>query len=261
MAKTLWKGIETHPGQASTPGRERQLVLPQEQAQDFFMPGSIPAWGVSTVTLFDMNYVNLYNKDWYTETLDGTGVISLSAASAGGHLLTFGDAQNDDAFVTSTRANTVVAGKMHTAIARVAVEDVDQDGFWFGFWTSGDAEIAQAEPADGIYFESGAAVATLIGTVRTATGASADTGTLATLVDATSIELGVQFFCGADAASSWGRWWVNGESTPFTAAQLTALGVAGAAADAVLQAGIGGTPNDTGTDTITVQYAWAGVDR
>ena len=85
MAKTLWKGIETHPGQAGVVGIERQLVLPQEQNQDFFMPGSIPAWGASTITLLDINYVNLYNVDWYTETLDGTGTISLSAAAAGGH--------------------------------------------------------------------------------------------------------------------------------------------------------------------------------
>ena len=84
---------------------------------------------------------------------------------------------------------------------------------------------------------------------------------MATLANTTAIELGVQFFCGATAATSWGRWWVDGVYTDFTAAQLTALGVAGAAADAVLQAGIGGTPSDTGTDTITVQYAWAGVDR
>jgi hypothetical protein len=183
------------------------------------------------------------------------------AANGAGLLIVNGTTQNNDAFIIGKRARTVVAGKVHTAIARVSLEDVDQDGLWFGFWTAADAEIAQAEPADGIYFESGVTVATLIGTVRTASGTSADTGTLATLTNGTMVQIGVQFACGATAAESWGHWWVDGTLTPFTAAQLTALGVAGAAADASLICGIGSSANDTGADDIIIEYAWGGVDR
>jgi hypothetical protein len=182
------------------------------------------------------------------------------AANAAGVLITLGTSSNDDATIISTRNNTVVANKVHTAICRVKLEDVDKDGLYFGFWTAADAEIRAAEPTNGVWFESGSTVATLIGTVRTASGTSADTGTLATLADNTFVELGVQFSCGTTAATSWGHWWVNGTRTVFTAAQLTALGVAGAAADAVLCAGIGSNTNDA-ADAVTIAYAWAGVDR
>lgn len=258
MAKTYQNSIATHPGLASVKGAERALRTNDEAGQDAYMPANIVSLGVNTITLADLNYVNFYNPDWYTETKDGTATIAPNAA---GILIVNGNTAGNDAFVLSKRANTIVAGKVHTAIARVSLEDVDQDGLWFGFWTAGDAEIAQAEPVDGIYFESPANAGTLIGTVRTASGTSVDTGTLATLADNTFIEIAVQFACGTTAADSWGKWWVNGVATDFTAAQLTALGVAGAAANASLAAGIGSSANDTGADDFVIQYGWAGVDR
>lgn len=183
------------------------------------------------------------------------------AANAAGLLIVNGTTQGDDAFIIGKRERTVIAGKVHYATCRVKLEDVDKDGLWFGFWTGGDVEIAQAEPTNGVYFESGATVATLIGTVRTASGTSRDTATLATLTDGTFVTLTVIFVMGATAAASWGAWYVDGVATAFTADQLTALGVGGAAADASLTGGIGSSAGDTGADDITIEYAWAGVDR
>ena len=71
MAKTIWKGIPTHPGLATTPGAERATMVHPTQAQDAYMPGNLVALGVNTITLMDINYINFYNLDWYTETKEG----------------------------------------------------------------------------------------------------------------------------------------------------------------------------------------------
>ena len=71
MAKTQWKGIPTHPGLAGVPGAERGQRVHPVQGQDGFMPGNIVALGSETITLMDINYINFYNLDWYTETKDG----------------------------------------------------------------------------------------------------------------------------------------------------------------------------------------------
>lgn len=72
MAKTQWKGIPTHPGRAGVKSAERGTHVHPSQDQDAYMPGNIVALGTETITLLDINYINFYNLDWYTETKDGT---------------------------------------------------------------------------------------------------------------------------------------------------------------------------------------------
>lgn len=258
MAKTIQNSVGTHPGLAAVVGTEAALRTNDAAAQYAHMPAHFVSQGAQTIQLLDINWNAPYVAAHYTETLDNSGTF---APAAGGMVFTFGNAQNNDAFAISKRAHTLAQDKVFTCIARVALADADADGLWFGFWTAADAEIAQAEPVDGVWLESGAAVATLIGTVRANSGTSADTATLATLSNATAVEIGFQFVAGASAATTWGNWYVNGTATAFTAAQITALAAMLATTPASLICGIGGTPNDTDTDTVTIEYAWGGVDR
>lgn len=182
-------------------------------------------------------------------------------ATASGLKLLLGTTSTNDTSVESIRSHVLAADKVWTAIARISLEDVDTDGFFFGFCTDGTVEVISAEPADGIWFESGVADATLIGTVVGESGTSADTGTLATLTDGTMVEVGVQFAVNTDVAKCWGNWWVDGTVTAFTAAQLTQLDAMITTTPPTLSCLIGGRAGDTGADDVFVQYAWGGVDR
>jgi len=263
MAKTIQNSVGTHPGLAAVVGTEAALRTNDAAAQYAHFPAHFVSQGAETIQLLDINFNAPYVAAHYTETLDNSGAFAPAAA---GMAFTMGAVADNDAFAISTRAHTMAADKVFTCLARVALEDADKDGFWFGFWTTADAEIAQAEPADGVYFESGSAVATMIGTVRGASGTSADTGTLATFSDSVggltnTVEVGIQFAANTDVNKCWGKWWVDGTVTVFTAAQLAQLDAMITTTPPVLCCGIGCTPSDTGTDVVTIQYAWGGADR
>jgi len=187
-------------------------------------------------------------------------------AQAAGLKLLLGTTSGDDSSVESVRAHTMATDKVFTAIARISLEDADKDGFFFGFCTDGTVEVFSAEPADGVYFESGVAAATLIGTVVSNAGTSADTATLATISDSVggltnTVEIGMQFCASTTAGKSWGQWWVDGTAVAFTAAQITALTAMVTTTAPSLSALIGARAGDTGADDVYVQYAWAGCDR
>lgn len=72
MAKSLYKGIPTHAGLADVAGSEAGMMVHPSQLQDGYFPGTLSALGRETITLLDINYIGLYNTDWYTETKDGS---------------------------------------------------------------------------------------------------------------------------------------------------------------------------------------------
>lgn len=160
-----------------------------------------------------------------TETKDNSSTIAVVATTGKLRFQTQASpSDNDDTAInTSTVTPLITSGKWYRSYLKVQVSSAGNYGLIFGLLTAGGTEYFTADPADGIFFVKAKNAATIVGRVRDNSGTAANSGTLATLTDATDIELGFAFKIGTSAANTVGYWEVNGVRTAFTAAQLTAL--------------------------------------
>lgn len=160
-----------------------------------------------------------------TETKDNSGTIAVVATT--GKLrfqTTASPTDNDDIAINgSTVTPLITSGKWYKGYLKVQVSSAANYGLIFGLVTAGGTEYFTAAPADGIYFIKAKNAATIVGRVVENSNAADDSATLATLSDATDIELGFSFKIGTSAADTVGYWEVNGTRTAFTANQLDAL--------------------------------------
>lgn len=262
MAKTRFAGVPTHPGLAGTGRVSRFMHVHPAETTDAYFPANPIAWLTETITLMNIGLHTGYVAAHYTETLDNLATADMGAA---GYLLTSnataGD--NDDMTILSDRENLMAADKIHWAFCRVKMTDVDKQGFAFGFVTADDVEIISADPTDGVFLYSGTTVATLVGRTVENGNASADTGTLATLVDDTFVEVGMIFNASTVNADNWGVWYVNGTATPFTQAQIEDLDAMVTTTAPTFGVHIG-TRNATSSTTqkvLTIDWACGMVDR
>ena len=167
-----------------------------------------------------------YNASQWTTVEGGTSDARAAAVTEGGGLLvTF--PSDDDFDMTSDDAIAILgaglSGKVLAMRALFQISHATQLGFKMGL-TPGSG--AQALPfgtnyTDVIALSKPIASAAMVGTVRGNSGTAADTGTLATIVAATEIDIGFYAMCHATAPK--GAWCVNGVVTPFTGAQLAQL--------------------------------------
>jgi hypothetical protein len=260
MSKTTWKGYPTHPGLAGTPGIARQMFTHPAQGRDAFLPDTIAALLSETVVLADIG--SRYAVALYTETLDNSGT---AAMVAGGYQLlsnaTAGD--NDDLTIISKRCRTLAAEKVYWAQARIEITENTKQGISMGFVTAGDVEIISADPTDGVFLHCAATANTVVGMTVENGNASADTGTLHTLADATAVELGIIFQASTDINKCWGEWWVDGTRTAFTADQLADLDamITTTAPSLAFQIGTRNATSDTTQKQLLIDYAFACVDR
>ena len=160
---------------------------------------------------------------WTVDTAGTGGAVAESSVAGGGILLT---TASDAAFNNnhqSVQIWTPAAGKIVSCWARVTPNDVDKIGFKIGI---GDA---QADPfatnyTDCVVISKAVATGIVTGAVRGNSGTQAVSGTLVTMTDASTADLGFWFSIGTSATvGTAGAWYCNGTWTGFTAAQCVQL--------------------------------------
>lgn len=159
-----------------------------------------------------------------TEVKDNSSTIATVATT---NLLRFqtqaSPSDNDDISIETALNITPTQNKTYVGFIRLQVSSAANLGFAFGLWTASAQPLA-ADPANGVFLVKNKNAATVRGEVIENTNASDDSGTLATLSDATDVVLGFAFRIGTSASvGTSGVWMVNGVPSAFTVAQLDAL--------------------------------------
>lgn len=159
-----------------------------------------------------------------TVTTGGTGDAT-GYSTTGGLLMTLASDDNFDMTIDSVLAVTPTTGKWYHMICRMQVSDLDGIGFKIGLTTGGSAAALPfgTNYTDVVGFSKPILSGAMVGTVRGNSGTAADTSTLATLADATEIEIGMAFYLTASASTAEGFFEVNGTRTGFSTAQIAQL--------------------------------------
>lgn len=262
MATSRSNYLTTKPGLEHQRVSDSLHVAPSEGPLGFFSANRYSA--AVNKTLSEFFGVHDYQSARWTATTDdgdggGGGAAATVAWGSTGVVLTAAQS-NDDVSIRSVRTAVLAANKVYTCLAKVTIDDADKMGLAIGFVTSSVGDPLTTAPTDGVFFAKAKTAATLVGRVIANGGAAADTGTLATVADATAIEVGFRFVTNTDGALCSGKWWVDGTATSFTAAQLTALDSMVTTTAPTLAFVVGGTAGESSSHTITVSYAFAEVD-
>ncbi len=224
MSKDLQNHLAQYPGPeqtAGSPTHRRMFVGPYDN-QDNGFPASSVADAFESIDLGRITTSGggpATTANNYTFTVDGTGAVS---NGNDGYAMTTGATSGNKILVRHNRRapSSGVLGKRSVAKYRLSINTVASSTSISGFYDSSSVDPVGTPPGNGVYFAitNGA----IVGRVRSS-GASADSGTLATLTDGTVAELDIKFLNTGSAATSWGEFWVNGVVTPFTSAQLTQM--------------------------------------
>lgn len=263
MATQLSHYLSTHPGLEQSTGGASHLMH-TDPAEGFFgrMSATKFAEAKGKILLGAQFNGTGYNATDETQTL-ASGTI---APAAGGLLWT--TAASSTAVVSrGTRTVTPAAGQYWKAVMRVQSTTAATCGIYLGISAVTTTPFTNTTDMVSIFCPNNSAA--LTARVRGDSGTAADntsfvtsnTGTTGavSLTNTTDIELGIEFYFGATAAASWGRFWVNGYPTPFTSAQITQL-------FAILTTPVALTVHravqgDGSSRTATMQFFFAEVDR
>lgn len=118
----------------------------------------------------------------------------------------------------SRRWLSTTTQKVVTMKSQFQIDTVANSTLYIGFWNT-QTDPSGTPPTNGVFFVITAGA--IVARVRGASGTAADSGTLATMADATEVEVDIKW--NLNGSTSWGEFWVNGTKTAMTAAQLTQL--------------------------------------
>jgi hypothetical protein len=160
---------------------------------------SLPTVDDTRMQQFFDDFMDFVPTAW-TVTETQAGATQAPAAGAGGLLLLTNSAANNDVNQIQTNAGSFlpVAGKKTFMKCRFQLSDVLLSAFAIGIQTVSADGTVLANALDGIFFLKASAAATIDIYVRQANaGANSVNATVATLVNATDVELGA-FYDGVD---------------------------------------------------------------
>lgn len=253
----------THPGLLGVV-KQADLRVPEEDGLCSWLPATVAALRSGqfyTVADMGCNYVA---GNW-TITAGGTSDAQAQATTAGGGVLI--TLPSDDDFDTTLDSIVPIAltsGKRFGFVATLKVSALDGVGVKIGFTTGGGAAALPfgTNYTDVFGFSKAIAAGAVVGTARGNSGTAANTGTLATLANATEVTVGMfgvahatepslQFYMGTPGG--------GGTVTAATAAQLAQL-IAHLTTPPTMLFTIHGTGVTATTPTITVREVLAGVE-
>ncbi len=256
--------LPTHPGKVGG-NKIKDYVVPVEDK----VAGMQPAFMVAS--LFGKNMAQIIGGGMTPNlstslTVPGFDVVTGGTSDAtgystsGGLLMTLASDDNFDMTLDSELTFTPVTGKWYHLTARIGVSAITGIGFKIGLTTGGSAAALPfgTNYTDVVGFSKPIASAAMVGTVRGNSGTAADTGTLATMVNATEIEIGFAFYL--HATEPKGYWVVDGVETAFSAAQLAQVVAILTTAPAMFWT-IHATGVTATTPTLTITSFMAGGDK
>ena len=189
--------------------------------------------------------------DWTVTALDGgtdSGEVTAVADADGGVLtVTTNDADNDNVCLEAQGESwKFESGKKLWLAARFKVEDADDSDFYFGLHAT-DTNPFSTAPAQRAYFLLAEGAATVTFNMDD-TSTDASSGTVATLVDDTYVELAAYY----DGSTTVHLYADGAEVTQMTGVSIPSTELA---------LGFGVATGAAETRTLSVDYVWAAKER